>query len=79
MKVTIFSTSTCSWCHAVKRFLTHKNIEYSEVNLDEHPERIQEVRDLSGATSVPITYIQNGEKERVVIGYNPSKLMDALA
>lgn len=77
--VTIYSTKTCAFCSMVKRFLSHKNIPFSEINLDDHPEKREEAYRLSGARSVPMTYIKNGEKESVVLGYAPAKIMQALA
>ena len=71
-QVTIFSTSTCSWCGMVKKFLTHKGIKFSVVDLDEHPERVEEVKKLSGALSVPITLIEKDKKQKVIIGYSPT-------
>lgn len=76
--VKIYSTNTCAFCSAVKKFLTYKGIKYSEINLDEQPDKRAEAQKISGARSVPITYIKNGEKEAVVIGFNPKGIMAAL-
>lgn len=79
MSVTIFSTSTCSWCAQLKKFLQIKNIPYSEINLDENPEKLSEVRKLTDALSVPITLVEKDGKQQVIRGYNPAKLMSAIA
>ena len=78
--VTIFTTTTCSWCPMVKRFLSSKGIAYEEVNLDQNPERQAEVMALSGVTTVPVTLItQHDDTQQVVVGYNLSKLAPAVA
>lgn len=79
-KITIYTTNTCAYCGMVKKFLTIKGQEYNEVNLDNEPERRQEALDLSGAMTVPVTVIENGDgMKNVTVGYNPSQLASALA
>jgi glutaredoxin 3 len=78
--VTIFTTNTCAYCVMVKRYLGMKGISYSEVNLDQNPERQAEVTALSGATTVPVTVItKDDDTKEVVIGYNLAKLAPAVA
>lgn len=79
-KITIYTTNTCAYCVMVKKFMKLKGQEYSEVNLDNEPERRQEALDLSGAMTVPVTVIENGDgMKNVTVGYNPSQLASALA
>jgi glutaredoxin len=79
--ITIFTTNTCSYCVMVKRFLDMKGHRYDVVNLDDHPERNQEAFDLSGgALTVPITVItKEDDSKEVVVGYNLSRLVPAVA
>lgn len=72
--ITVFTTNTCGYCKQLKKYLAFKGADYTEVNLDKHPERRQEVFKLSGAMTVPITMIDN----KVIIGYNLSKLSSML-
>lgn len=79
-KITIYTTNTCAYCVMVKKFLKIKGHEYDEVNLDDFPERRQEALEISGAMTVPVTVIENGDGMKdVTIGYNPSQLASALA
>ncbi len=79
-KITIYTASTCAHCVMVKKFLAIKGQKYDEVNLDDYPERRQEAVDLSGAMTVPITVIENGDGIKdVTVGYNPTQLASALA
>lgn len=78
--ITIYTTTTCAYCPMVKKFLTMKGQEYQEVNLDENPDRRQEAIDLSGAMTVPVTVVDNGNgMKNVTVGYNPAQLASALA
>lgn len=80
MSITVYTTSTCAYCPMVKKFLTHKGLDYQEVNLDANPERRQEAYELSGgALTVPVTSIELEGNSRVVVGWNPGKLTEALA
>ena len=78
--ITIYTTNACAYCVMVKKFLTIKGQEYNEVNLDDEPERRQEAVELSGAMTVPVTVIENGDgMKNVTVGYNPTQLASALA
>jgi glutaredoxin len=63
----------------VKQFLTLKGKDYKVVNLDENPEKRQELFEKTGAMTVPITLIErdNG-MEDVVIGFNRARLAEVL-
>lgn len=72
--ITVFTTNTCAYCKLVKKWFDNKGIKYSTVNLDEHPERQQEIYEKSGALTVPVTLINDGETESVIIGFNIAKM-----
>lgn len=80
-QVTIYTTNTCAYCVMVKKWLTSKGQEYSEVNLDEKPELRQGVIDMCGQMTVPVTVIANadGSSQEVTVGWNPGKLAAALS
>ena len=77
--VTMYTTNTCAYCVAVKDFFKSKDVEYTEVNLNEHPERGQELIDISGQMAVPVIVVtkDDGSKD-VTVGYNVPKLSAAL-
>lgn len=80
-KVIIYTSNTCAQCKMVKKILAMKGHLYDEVNIDESPERHQEVRALTGQQLVPVTVVRDEESgfESIITGYNPGKLMPALA
>jgi len=64
----------------VKKYLGAKGLSYDVVNLDENPERQQEVLALSGSLTVPVTVItKEDDSTEVVVGYNLGKLAPAVA
>lgn len=70
-KIIVYTGNNCGFCKMAKDFLKHKNAEYEEINVDEHPTMNRTwLQQLTGATSVPV--ITRGEL--VSIGYNPQKL-----
>jgi glutaredoxin 3 len=78
--ITIFTTNTCAYCSMVKKFLDMKGKDYDVVNLDEQPDRRQEVLEISGALTVPVTVVtKQDDSKQVVIGYNLAQLAPAVA
>jgi glutaredoxin len=80
-RVTIYTSNTCAQCKMVKRVLAMKGHQYSEVNIDESPDRHQEVMQLSGQVRVPVTVVKDetSDNQTVIVGYNVGQLMPALA
>lgn len=78
--ITIFTTTTCAYCPMVKQWLKSKNLQYEEVNLEQYPERQQEVLEMSGALTVPVTIVtKQDDSKEVVVGFNLAKLAPAVA
>ncbi len=77
--VTIYTSNTCAYCHAVKEFFDKKEVGYNEINLDEQPDRRQELMDLSGGMTVPVTIITgDDDSKNMTVGYDVSKLASEL-
>lgn len=55
--VTLYSSTLCGYCHAAKRLLEGKNVDYNEVVVDGQPELRQQVRERSGQRTVPQIWI----------------------
>lgn len=79
-KITVYTTDTCAYCGMVKKWLKSKNINFDEVNIDQHPERSKEAIAASGQMTVPITIItKQDDSQEVVVGFNLSKLAPAVS
>jgi len=72
--ITVYSTPICAYCKQVKQYLDKKGRAYTEVDLEQHPDKRQELYEATGAMTVPITEV-DGE---FVVGYNLGKLSSLL-
>lgn len=79
--ITIYTTDTCAYCVHVKKWLDSKNLTYDVINLDEKPELRQQVIEMSGAMTVPVTVVEDTETQQkdITVGWNPAKLATAIA
>lgn len=79
-EVIFYGLSTCMWCRKTRALLDEKNIEYTGIYVNEldaeEKERVsEEVRKLNPNRSYPTIKIG----DRVVVGYHPEKIEEALA
>ncbi len=59
-KVVIYSKSYCPFCKKVKALFDSKGVSYEEIDIQEHPERRDEMIEKSnGATTVPEVFIND--------------------
>ena len=56
-KVIIYSTRICPYCIRAKNFFNKKNIDYTEIMIDQDPSLIAEMVEKSGRQSVPQIFI----------------------
>ena len=74
MVVRVFSTVWCPYCKMAKDFLKDHNVKFEDINVQEHPERAEEMIRISGQTGVPVIDA-NG---KIIIGYNREAIKQAL-
>jgi len=67
--VTVFSKNNCMQCKMVKKWLTDKSISFEEVNMDENPDAVANVKAL-GFMSAPV--VTKGEF--AFSGFRPAEL-----
>jgi len=73
-KVRVFSTPTCPYCFALKRFLEGKGIEVESIDVTADLKAQEEMIEKTKQTTVPVTEI-NGE---YVVGFNRKKICELL-
>ena len=66
MKVELYTTEVCPWCHKAKEFFDENKIKYKEKNVQKHPELAAELLEKSGQMGVPVITIDG----KVIIGFN---------
>jgi glutaredoxin 3 len=57
--VLMYSTATCPYCIRARELLDSKEVSYSDIRIDEHPEKREEMRVKSGRHTVPQIFINN--------------------
>lgn len=71
--ITVFTKNNCMPCKMTKKFLTENGVDFEEINIEEHPEKIEYVKSL-GFSSAPV--IEAGDI--VFSGFQPSKLKELI-
>ena len=70
--VTIYSTRVCPYCVRAKALLDGKHVPYTEVLVDEQPEKRMEMMQKSGRRTVPQIFVG----ERHVGGFDDLYILD---
>jgi glutaredoxin 3 len=80
MHITIYSTTTCTYCHTLRAWLEQHGFAYDYKQTDEDPAAMQEFLDVSdGALGVPFTVITDEQGNIFkVLGFDRPKLQSAL-
>ena len=71
--VTIYTSSSCSYCHAAKDYFNENNIHYTEKNVSEDPEARKTLiqKKIMG---VPAIFIE----DEVVVGFDKERINELL-
>ena len=80
MKITVYSTKTCGYCHMLKDWLDKKDVEYTEYKVDENPYAAQMMVSKSGQMGVPFSVIETDDgKEVGILGFDRPRFEQVLA
>ena len=74
-KVLVYSTNTCPYCHMAMDYFKKKGVKFTEVNVQEHPEKVDEMVEKSGQLGVPVIDIGG----TIIVGFNKNAIEKALA
>ncbi len=72
--VTIYTTSSCSWCHRAMDFFNANKVKFTEVNVQEQPDKAQEMIEKSGQMGVPVIDVDG----QIIVGFNEPAIRKAL-
>jgi glutaredoxin len=64
--IQIYSTRTCAFCHAAKKYLDGLKVPYEEIKVDEVENGPQKLLDASGQLGVPVIKID----DQTIVGFN---------
>ena len=68
--ITVYSTPTCAFCHALKEYLNHKDIKFTDKDITEDMDAQKWVLEHTGQLAVPVSDIDNN----VVIGFDRPRI-----
>ncbi|VGZ47860.1 glutaredoxin [Streptococcus pyogenes] len=71
--ITVYSKNNCMQCKMTKKFLEQHGANFQEININEHPEKVDYVKSL-GFTSAPVIEADN----LVFSGFQPAKLKELI-
>ncbi len=74
MKVKVYSTPTCPYCFALKKYLEEKGIEFEDIDVALNEQARKEMIEKSGQMGVPVVDI-DGE---IVVGFDREKINQLL-
>lgn len=74
MGIIVYSTPTCNFCNALKRFLQGNHIPFEDRDVIADSKAKKEMMAKSGQTGTPVTEI-DGE---IIVGFDEKKLIIAL-
>lgn len=69
-EVVIYSTPTCTYCAAAKRWFKEHGVAYTEHDVTRDPARAAEMQRLTGQSAVPVIRVGG----QVMVGYDPLQL-----
>jgi len=73
-KIIIYTTSTCPFCEATKKFLQERGYQYEEKNVEKDEEALKEMLEKSGQWGVPVIDIEG----KIVVGFRPQEILAIL-
>ncbi len=73
-KVTLFSTSTCSWCRRAKKYFRENRVSYKEINIERDLGAARNIQKKTGQTGVPVIKIGN----KWIVGFDKEKINRSL-
>ncbi|MEM4152535.1 MAG: glutaredoxin domain-containing protein [Candidatus Pacearchaeota archaeon] len=74
MKIKVYSTPHCPWCHMLKEWLKKNKIEFQDIDVSTNEKAAQEMVAKSGQMGVPVTEIDG----KIVVGFDQKKLKEIL-
>ena len=70
MKITIYTTPTCPYCHMAKDFFSETKIDFEEIDVSKDQEKAEEMVKLSGQMGVPVIRID----DEIIIGFDKERI-----
>lgn len=75
MRVDIYTTPTCGYCHQAKRFFIERGVRYFEYDVSRDQDAAERMMNLTGQMDVPVIVIDG----QVVVGFDRMRVESLLA
>lgn len=75
MEIKIYTTPTCPYCMKAKEYFKKKGLKYTEYNVAQDRQALQEMVKVSGGRSVPVIEVD----EEVMIGFDQERFEKILS
>ena len=75
MRVDIYTSPTCGYCHQAKQFLNERGIRYFEYDVSRDQDAAERMVNLTGQMGVPVLVIDG----QVVLGFDRNRIESLLA
>lgn len=73
-QITIYTTSTCHYCHMAKEYFKNQGIDYQEFDVSRDEVARKKMVRISGQLGVPVISVG----KEVAIGFDPRRLEELL-
>jgi glutaredoxin-like YruB-family protein len=70
MKVILYGTSHCPWCHKTREFLQENKVKFSDINVEEDQKAKKDMIKKSGQLGVPVIDIDGS----IIVGFDESTI-----
>ena len=74
MKIIIYGTDSCPWCHKAREFMKEHKVKFTDKNVGEDQKVAQEMIKKSGQQGVPVIDV-DGE---IIVGFDEDRLKSLL-
>jgi glutaredoxin 3 len=74
MKVKVYSTESCPWCHKAKDFLKENKVKFDDIRVDQDSNARDEMIEKSGQMGVPVIEINDS----VIVGFDIERIKSLL-
>lgn len=78
MKIKIYSTPTCPYCHQAKEYFEENKIEFEDIDVATNETAATEMIEKTGQMGVPVIIVDDGKKQEIIIGFDKQKLSQLL-
>ncbi len=73
-RIIIYTTTSCPFCEAAKKFLTEKGYTYEEKNVEKDENALNEMVAKSGQWGVPVIEIIDDGAPQIIVGFRPHEI-----